>query len=453
MALTSGFYPSKNGDRKYSAEQFGSLFDGILRDGILQYYGDKFIVKPATTGFGVLVGSGRAWYNHIWVLNTSDYYLGLSGAETLQYRRDAVVLRIAKDTARAASLYIAKGTATGNSNPMAPSVSSTDDDFRVVIATILVRPKVTSISAADIANFAAGMTTPAGTNVAVYSSGLLQTVDFNQLFVQWSATFNQSLGQLYGDWNTLLGKLHSDWNTLLGTLYNNHDGVLKGLYTTHDNKLNTLYASHNSQLNTLYTTHDNKLTTLYNSHNTSLTNLYNTHNTKLTNLYNDFYNRFEAFMFDSNQTFEAFMARIDAAFDAFEAQKQEEIDEMLANLGNEFSVFWESFKALMNEYLTGQEGIWERWFSHIQGQLDEDAAGHLQNQIDALTYIYVYDRELIFPGNAASVGDHELILSNPAITTPIPAFGVDPDTGHLNYASNQTFNVDDTSGHIQWDFT
>ena len=45
MAITSGFYNSVNGDRTYDADQFGSLFDGIIAPGVFPNVGDKFPLK------------------------------------------------------------------------------------------------------------------------------------------------------------------------------------------------------------------------------------------------------------------------------------------------------------------------------------------------------------------------------------------------------------------------
>ena len=42
MALTYGFYNSKNGDRKYDAVAMSRMFDGIIRDGVISAYGKSF---------------------------------------------------------------------------------------------------------------------------------------------------------------------------------------------------------------------------------------------------------------------------------------------------------------------------------------------------------------------------------------------------------------------------
>lgn len=61
MAISSGFYNSVNGDRTYDADQFGSLFDGIIAPGVFPNVGDKFRVRPTNNGMSVYVGAGKAW--------------------------------------------------------------------------------------------------------------------------------------------------------------------------------------------------------------------------------------------------------------------------------------------------------------------------------------------------------------------------------------------------------
>ena len=77
MALTYGFYSSTNGDRKYSADQFGSLFEGIITNGVFMGIGRALEVTAgnnlAETGLYVTVKSGRCWFNHTWLDNTDDF--------------------------------------------------------------------------------------------------------------------------------------------------------------------------------------------------------------------------------------------------------------------------------------------------------------------------------------------------------------------------------------------
>lgn len=71
MSVSYGFYNSMNGDRKYDATQMSSIFDGIINDGIYETIGDRFVVRTSG-GMNVVVGTGRAWFNHTWTLNDSS---------------------------------------------------------------------------------------------------------------------------------------------------------------------------------------------------------------------------------------------------------------------------------------------------------------------------------------------------------------------------------------------
>ena len=42
MSITSGFYNSYNGDRRYNAEQMSAIFDGIINDGVFSNIADAF---------------------------------------------------------------------------------------------------------------------------------------------------------------------------------------------------------------------------------------------------------------------------------------------------------------------------------------------------------------------------------------------------------------------------
>ena len=72
MALTSGFYNSIDGDRTYDAEQMSSIFEGIIRDGVLMGIGNMFSVRVANeTKAWLNIGTGRAWFNGKWINNDS----------------------------------------------------------------------------------------------------------------------------------------------------------------------------------------------------------------------------------------------------------------------------------------------------------------------------------------------------------------------------------------------
>lgn len=74
---------------------------------------------------------------------------------------------------------------------------------------------------------------------------------------------------------------------------------------------------------------------------------------------------------------------------------------LTAQLQDYFDTAKASFEA---EQATALE-TFGTWFDSVKGQLSEDAAGNLQNQLDAITYYYVKDTTLYVPNTSASVSD------------------------------------------------
>ena len=159
MPINSGFYNSVNGDRVYDADQFGSLFDGIISDGVFPNVGDKFFVRPVANTMNIFVGSGKAWLNRRWVENTGDETLVVQAANATLDRIDSVVLSVDISKAvRGAKLEIIKGTASATPNP--PLIPSDGEKKYMILANIRVVKNARAIGAEAITNFVGSSLTP-----------------------------------------------------------------------------------------------------------------------------------------------------------------------------------------------------------------------------------------------------------------------------------------------------
>ena len=180
MALTYGFYNSYNGDRTYDATDISSIFDGIIKDGVFMSIGDAFIVSAAN-GMQVIVGSGRAWFNHTWTYNSVPSLHTIEPADLVLNRIDTVVLEInASEEVRANSIKIIKGTPA--TNPVAPTLINTELVHQYPLADIYVGANVTEIIPANITN-------RVGTAACPLSTGILETLDSAPLLAQWNSAF------------------------------------------------------------------------------------------------------------------------------------------------------------------------------------------------------------------------------------------------------------------------
>lgn len=182
MSITSGFFNSINGDRKYNAEQMSSLFDGIINDGVFQNIGSAFAVKVAG-GNSVTVDTGRAWFDSTWILNDSLYPITLESSEILLDRIDAVVFDVDhNDSVRAGTIKVVKGSAS--ETPINPTLTKEELHKQYPICYIKRKANSTAINQEDI-------TYKVGSSECPFVTGILKTLSVDAMVAQWEDQWNQ----------------------------------------------------------------------------------------------------------------------------------------------------------------------------------------------------------------------------------------------------------------------
>lgn len=196
MSFTYGFYNSMNSDRRYNAEQMAAVFDCLINDGVQMNIGNALVVKATSATRQVAVQTGRAWFNSTWSYNDADYPIVLDAVTTSGYKRiDAICLVVNKaNSVRANSLQVVKGSVA--TSPSKPALNNTDTLFYHPLAYVTVTYGMTTVPAANIENCV-------GTSACPFITGILQTIDIDQLLSQWDGEFN--------DW----------WDTVKATLDTN----------------------------------------------------------------------------------------------------------------------------------------------------------------------------------------------------------------------------------------
>lgn len=181
MAITSGFFNSVNGDRKYDARQMSALFSGVINDGVFMSIGTAFTVQ-AGEGNTVMVGIGKAWFNDIWVLNDAILPMTLPDAEVLLNRYDAIVIEVDdSDAVRDGTIKIVTGTPA--TSPTKPEMISTLDTHQYPLAYIYRGKGTTAITQSDI-------TSMIGTSSCPYITGILEVMKIDNIVAQWEAQFS-----------------------------------------------------------------------------------------------------------------------------------------------------------------------------------------------------------------------------------------------------------------------
>lgn len=181
MAVTSGFFNSLNGDRKYSANQFSAIFDNLITDGVFANVGTAFEVMVSTENT-VTVGVGRAWFNSIWVYNDTLYPMTVQDPEVILNRIDAIVIEINHNEAiRTGSIRWVYGSPS--SSPSRPTLTNTDEVHQYPLAYVLRKAGRSSVIQADITNMI-------GTSACPYVTGILSTQNIDKIVAQWESMFS-----------------------------------------------------------------------------------------------------------------------------------------------------------------------------------------------------------------------------------------------------------------------
>lgn len=181
MSVTSGFFNSVNGDRRYNAEQMSSIFNGIINDGVFMNIGTSFGVR-ATTGYDITVGIGRAWFNGAWIYNDSVLPINADISELVLDRYDAVVIEINHtEPVRKGDIKIVKGNPS--SSPKYPDLIRTTYVNQYPLAYIFRKAGSTVINQADITNMI-------GTSSCPYVTGILKIQNIDNIVAQWQGEWD-----------------------------------------------------------------------------------------------------------------------------------------------------------------------------------------------------------------------------------------------------------------------
>lgn len=194
MSVSSGFFNSLNGDRKYNAAQMSAIFDGLIIDGVFASIGTAFAVKAAG-GLTVNVGIGKAWFDHTWTVNDSILPMTAPEAEVLLDRIDAVVLEVnGMESVRENTIKFVKGNPS--SAPSRPTLTNEGNVHQYPLCYIYRKYGTAVINQADI-------TPMVGTESTPFVTGILQTISLDDLLGKWQDEldrFTDARSQEVDDW-------------------------------------------------------------------------------------------------------------------------------------------------------------------------------------------------------------------------------------------------------------
>lgn len=219
MSVSSGFFNSLNGDRKYNAAQMSAIFDGLIIDGVFASIGTAFAVKAAG-GLTVNVGIGKAWFDHTWTVNDSILPMTAPEAEVLLDRIDAVVLEVnGTESVRENTIKFVKGNPS--SAPSRPTLTNEGNVHQYPLCYIYRKYGTAVINQADI-------TPMVGTESTPFVTGILQTISLDELLGKWQDEldrFTDSRSQEVDDW---IAQEENDFTTWFNEMKDQFSGDVTG---------------------------------------------------------------------------------------------------------------------------------------------------------------------------------------------------------------------------------
>lgn len=203
MAFTFGFYNALNHDRRYNAIQVSSIFDGIVRDGVFMSIGGHMNVQATGNGFNIVVESGRAWFNHTWSLLDADYPMVVEPSDVLEDRIDAVVLEVNENVdVRLNSIKIIKGEPAAK--PAKPALTNNLDVHQYPLAYITVPANSVTLTQSNVEN-------AVGTSATPFVTGILETIEIDDLIAQWKSQWNDWTEEVDLNWNNWFETVNNAW--------------------------------------------------------------------------------------------------------------------------------------------------------------------------------------------------------------------------------------------------
>lgn len=238
MTVTSGFFNSLNGDRRYDADQFGSIFDGVINDGIYAAIGDAFAVY-ALSGNTVRVGTGRAWFKHTWIVNDSLVAITLPAAEMLTNRYDMICIEVNKsDSVRRNTIKVVSGTPA--QSPSYPSYrrDSTNLVWQYPLCYIYRPAGSTSVTQSNIVNNRGYTSCP-------FVTGILSVLTIDSIVAQWNSQWSDWMANRNSEYTTYW----SNYTSTADAFWATYRANAESFWSNYESTANSWWSSFTSSKN------------------------------------------------------------------------------------------------------------------------------------------------------------------------------------------------------------
>lgn len=331
MATTNQamFYNSKEGDRIYDADDMTDWLKPFFLTGVfngqLQVTANNDMSVSIALGYVNIGGKTKHF-----VRSTT---LDLETASATLDRIDSVVVR-RDDTNRDIYLTIVKGGNSGSPTP--PPLVREGAIYDLRLAEVYVAAGAVRITQAEITD------TRMDADVCGWVASTVNEIDFSQVTEQFKEFFTQYKADIL-----------TQYNAYLVNIQDKEDAAAAKLEAMKQ----------------------------------ATDDLYSQYRTYTLNAYNAYLETIQADETEAAQKLAALKTALDNAYAQYVAD--------VATATTNFSTYldgkeddaddaYQDMIATFAAYMSAQQSAFETWFENIRDQLDDDAAGHLQNEIDDL---------------------------------------------------------------------
>lgn len=195
---SSGFFNSEydeqndKWDREYSAEQIAEYFAKLVSNGVFEGGLQVKQSSNKTPTMNVKVSAGNAMINGYWYTLTEEKFFEVNVNTTLNSRVDCICLQYNFNNREIKSVYH-EGVSTPTRN---------NEMYELMLCTISVGSNVTSITQSSITDKRYDST------VCGIVTGLIDQINFDEAYSQFSTWFNEFRGRMETDADSLAVRIN-----------------------------------------------------------------------------------------------------------------------------------------------------------------------------------------------------------------------------------------------------
>ena len=195
----SMFFNSREGDRRYKAEDWADYFTSFISNGVMPLPSSGLQVVSGEN-MTVQLREGKAWINGYFYNNTDYLNLTLDFADGVLNRIDRIVIRWDL-TARSILAKVKKGVPSAQ--PVAPTLQRDADVFEIAVADVLVNKGATAITQGNITD------QRLNGNLCGISAGIIQQIDTTEFNAQLQAWFKEYMDLSKKEFDNLVAYFNS----------------------------------------------------------------------------------------------------------------------------------------------------------------------------------------------------------------------------------------------------